>query len=174
MTPLTLPLRRWDRAAARRAGIYVANCEHVRRHVMSVYGRDAVVIYPPVDVTRFTPRPRGGRLLVVSRLLPYKRVDLIVRAATRAGLGLDVVGTGPCMRELREIAGPTVAFHGKVDDRALRELFENCRALCVAATEDFGIAPIEANAAGKPVVAYAEGACSRRRRMASAPRSSTS
>jgi glycosyltransferase involved in cell wall biosynthesis len=157
MTPLTLPLRRWDRAAARRAGIYVANCEHVRRRIMSVYGRDAVVIYPPVDVTRFTPRPRGNRLLVVSRLLPYKRVDLIVRAATRAGLGLDVVGTGPCMRELREIAGPTVAFHGKVEDRALRELFENCRALCVAATEDFGIAPIEANAAGKPVVAYAEG-----------------
>ncbi len=157
LAPLTSPLRRWDRAAARRASIYVANCEHVRRRILSVYGRDAAVIHPPVDVTRFTPRPRGERLLVVSRLLPYKRVDLVVRAATRAGLGLDVVGTGPCLGELREVAGPTVTFHGKVDDHALRELFEQCRALCVAATEDFGIAPVEANAAGKPVVAYAEG-----------------
>ncbi len=157
LAPLTSPLRRWDRAAARRASIYVANCEHVRRRILSVYGIDAAVVHPPVDVAQFTPRPRGERLLVVSRLLPYKRVDLIVRAATRAGLGLDVVGTGPCLAELRALAGPTVTFHGKLDDGSLRELFEQCRALCVAATEDFGIAPVEANAAGKPVVAYAEG-----------------
>jgi glycosyltransferase involved in cell wall biosynthesis len=157
LAPLTSPLRRWDCAAAQRASMYVANCEHVRRRILSVYGRDAAVIHPPVDVARFTPRPRGERLLVVSRLLPYKRVDLIVQAATRAGLGLDVVGTGPCLGDLREIAGSTVTFHGKVDDHALRELFEQCRALCVAATEDFGIAPVEANAAGKPVVAYSEG-----------------
>lgn len=157
LAPAERALRRWDIAAARRADLYVVNSEHVRQRVRAIYGRDAWVINPPVDVERFTPRPRGERLLVVSRLLPYKRVDLIVRAATRAGLGLDVVGVGPCLRRLREIAGPTVTFHGRVDDRTLKELLEGCRALCVAATEDFGIAPVEAGAAGKPVVAYADG-----------------
>lgn len=157
MRPILPPLRRWDHRAARRADLYLANCEHVRRRILAVYGRAAEVVYPPVDVERFTPRPRGERLLVVSRLLPYKRVELVVRAATRAGLGLDVVGTGPQLNGLRRIAGPTVRFHGRVDDRALRELFEGCRALCLAATEDFGITPVEAAAAGKPVVAYAAG-----------------
>jgi glycosyltransferase involved in cell wall biosynthesis len=157
LAPFTGPLRGWDRSAARRADVYVANCENVRRRIGAVYGRDAVVVHPPVDVERFTPSPRGDRLLVVSRLLPYKRVDLIVRAATRAGLGLDVVGTGPSSAELRSLAGPTVKFHGRVDDGAMKQLYEGARALCVAAEEDFGISPLEANAAGKPVVAYAAG-----------------
>ena len=155
--PLMGPLRRWDRAAAGRADLYIANAEQVRARIRRVYGRDAEVLYPPVDIERFTPRERGERLLVISRLLPYKRVDLIVRAATRAGIGLDVVGVGPSMDQLRAIAGPTVEFHGKVDDQAVVELLEGCRALCVAATEDFGIVPVEAIAAGKPVVAYAAG-----------------
>ena len=157
MAPITRSLRRWDSAWARRADIYIVNSEHVRRRVRAIYRRDAHVINPPVDVARFVPRPRGERLLVVSRLLPYKRVDLIVRAATRAGIQLDVVGVGPSFRRLREMAGPNVTFHGRVDDDSLKELLEGCRALCVAATEDFGIAPVEAGAAGKPVVAYAAG-----------------
>ena len=155
--PLTRPLRRWDQAAARRADLYVANSEHVRARIRRLYGRDAHVIYPPVDVERFSPRERGERLLVISRLLPYKRVDLIVRAATRAGIGLDVIGVGPSLDRLRAIAGPTVEFHGRGDDAAVMELLEGCRALCMAATEDFGIVPVEANAAGKPVVAFAAG-----------------
>lgn len=157
LSPLLGALRRWDRAAARRADVYVANSELVRRRIRRVYGRDARVIYPPVDVEKFRPRPRGERLLVVSRLLPYKRVDLVVRAATRAGIGLDVVGEGPCLHNLREVAGPTVTFHGRVDESAIVELIESCRALCVAGIEDFGIAPVEAGAAGKPVVAFAAG-----------------
>jgi glycosyltransferase involved in cell wall biosynthesis len=157
LAPLSGALRRWDQAAARRADVYIANCENVRQRVAAVYGREAEVVFPPVDVERFTPRPRGQRLLVLSRLLPYKRVDLIVRAATRAGLGLDVVGTGPSLGRLRALAGPSVVFHGRVDDQAVRELLEGCRALCAAATEDFGMAPVEAVAAGKPVVAYADG-----------------
>lgn len=157
LAPFTRTLRAWDRAAARRADFYVANCENVRRRIRTVYGREATVIHPPVDVERFVPTPRGERLLVVSRLLPYKRVDLVVRAATRAGIGLDVVGVGPSFDALRQLAGPTITFHGRVDDATLTELMERSRALCLAATEDFGIAPIEANAAGKPVVAYAEG-----------------
>lgn len=157
LTPLAGALRRWDRASANRADIYVANCENVRRRIRAVYGRDAEVIHPPVDVDWLDPQPRGERLLVLSRLLPYKRVDLLVRTATRFGLGLDVVGAGPSLPSLRAIAGPSVAFHGRVDENAKKELLEGCRALCVAATEDFGIAPLEANAAGKPVVAYAAG-----------------
>jgi glycosyltransferase involved in cell wall biosynthesis len=157
LAPLLRPLRRWDQAAAQLADVYVANSAQVRDRIRAVYGRASEIVYPPVDVEKFTPRPRGERLLVVSRLLPYKRVDLVVRAATRAGLGLDVVGVGPSLSSLQQMAGPTVAFHGRVDDRGLFELVEGCRALCVAATEDFGIAPVEANAAGKPVVAYAAG-----------------
>jgi glycosyltransferase involved in cell wall biosynthesis len=157
LRPLTGALRRWDQAAAARADLYVANSRVVRERIRAVYRREATVIHPPVDVGRFTPRQRGERLLVLSRLLPYKRVDLVVRAANRAGLWLDVVGDGPALGALRELAGPTVRFHGRVDERALVELLENCRALCVAATEDFGITPVEAAAAGKPVVAYAEG-----------------
>jgi glycosyltransferase involved in cell wall biosynthesis len=157
LAPLLGPLRHWDQAAARRADVYVANSQQVRDRIQAVYGRSAAVIYPPVNVDQFTPRSRGERLLVISRLLPYKRVDLVVRAASRAGLGLDVVGVGPQMDELRSLAGPTVSFHGRLEERSMVELMESCRALCLAGTEDFGIAPVEAGAAGKPVVAYAEG-----------------
>jgi glycosyltransferase involved in cell wall biosynthesis len=96
-------------------------------------------------------------LLIVSRLLPYKRVDVIVDTATRAGIGLDVVGSGPSIDGLRHRAGPTVTFHGRLSDRDIVEMMQSCRALCLPGKEDFGITPIEANAAGKPVVAFAAG-----------------
>src|SRR6266446_5308140 len=104
-----------------------------------------------------TPRPRGERWLVVSRLLPYKRVDLAVAAATAARLPLDVVGTGPAIEGLRAMAGPSVIFHGRLNDQAITEMMETCRAVVVPGTEDFGILPVEANAAGKPVIALAAG-----------------
>src|SRR5205823_1334027 len=110
-----------------------------------------------VDIERFTPRGRGERLLVVSRLLPYKRVDLPVAAATTARLPLDVVGTGPTLESLRAMAGPTVRFHGGVDDEAVTQMIEACRAVVLPGAEDFGILPLKANAAGKPVVAFAAG-----------------
>lgn len=156
LAPLLGPLQRWDQAVARRADVYVATSEWVRRRIADIYGRDSEIVPPPIDVDRFTPRPRGDRLLVVSRLLPWKRVDLVVRAATRAGLALDVLGDGPMLSELRAVAGPTVAFHPP-DERTVVDLMENCRALCVAGTEDFGMAALEANAAGKPVVSHASG-----------------
>jgi glycosyltransferase involved in cell wall biosynthesis len=157
LAPLLRPLRRWDQAAARRADVYVANSRQVRERIAALYGRVCEVIYPPVNVEQFRPTERGHRLLVISRLLPYKRVDLVVEAARRAGIGLDVVGVGPALPELRSLAGATVTFHGRVNERTMIELLENCRALCVAGTEDFGIAPVEAGAAGKPVVGYAAG-----------------
>ncbi len=147
----------WDRRAARSADLYIANSELVRRRIMACYGRHAPVVYPPVDVERFRATVRGDRLLVVSRLLPYKRVDVVVDAATSAGIGLDVVGEGPALAELRDRAGSTVRFHGRLSDAEVRALFQSCRAFCLPGCEDFGIAPVEANAAGKPVVAFACG-----------------
>lgn len=150
-------LRRIDRRFARQVDLYVANAENVRQRLLDAYGVDATVVHPPVDTERFRPTPRGERLLVVCRLFPYKRVDLVVEAATRAGWPLDVVGDGPALEDLRNAAGPTVTFHGRADDATVTELMESCRALCQPGVEDFGIVPIEANAAGKPVVAYAGG-----------------
>ena len=150
-------MRRWDRAAAHRADLYIAISNEVRDRIRLRYGVDAPVVYPPVDIDRFRPCERGDRLLVVSRLLPYKRVDLVVAAATRAGIGLDVVGVGPALDDLRSVAGPTVQFHGRLPDPDVTALMENCRAFCLPGTEDFGITPVEANAAGKPVVAFARG-----------------
>jgi glycosyltransferase involved in cell wall biosynthesis len=148
---------RLDYEAAQHADIYLANSETVRQRILTVYGRDAEVVHPPVDTDRFTPRPRGERLLIASRLIPYKQVDLAVETATRLGIGLDVVGDGPLMPYLREIAGPTVALHGTVDDATVVELMESCRAVCVMGEEDFGMVAVEAQAAGKPVVAYGRG-----------------
>jgi glycosyltransferase involved in cell wall biosynthesis len=157
LAPLQEAFRRLDLRASGRADLYIANSELVRRRIRQRYGREAPVIHPPVDVDRFTPSSRGERLLVVSRLLPYKRVDVVVDAATRAGVGLDVVGVGPAIDDLRRRAGPTVRFHGRLPDDEIAELFQSCRAFCLPGAEDFGITPVEANAAGKPVVAFAGG-----------------
>ncbi len=150
-------LRRIDLKAARRADVYIANSEVVRARIRATYGIDSTVIYPPIDVHRFTPRPRGERLLVISRLLPYKRVDLVIKTADKLGLGLDIVGSGPQLAELQAMAGPNVTFHGGLGDEGLTELIENCRAVCVMGEEDFGMVAVEAQAAGKPVVALGRG-----------------
>jgi glycosyltransferase involved in cell wall biosynthesis len=150
-------MRTWDRFAAGRAQLYIANSREVSRRIHRHYGVEAPVVYPPVDVERFRPTPRGERLLVVSRLLRYKRVDAIVDVATREGIGLDVIGEGPALADLRRRAGKTVTFHGRATDAEVAQMMEGCRALCLPGKEDFGITPVEANAAGKPVVAFAAG-----------------
>ena len=150
-------LRRIDRNAADRADLYIAISENVKQRIRAAYGIEAAVVPPPVNVDRFHPTPRGDRLLSVSRLLPYKHVDLVVRAATRSGVGLDVVGEGPMLSHLRDIAGPTVTLHGGASDEVVVELMQGCSAVCVAAEEDFGLVAVEAQAAGKPVIAYGRG-----------------
>lgn len=157
LAPFGSAVRRLDANAARRADAYVAISDAIRERVRSAYGFDSSVVYPPVHTGRLKPSPRGERLLVVSRLLPYKRVDLVVAAARQLGLGLDIVGDGPLLDDLRGMAGPETAFHGAAPEETVTQLLATCSTVCVAGEEDFGIVAVEAQAAGKPVVAFGRG-----------------
>ncbi len=155
------PLRRWDRSTAAGVDHWLANSANVSERIRRLYGADATVLHPFVDLERFTPRSGAEeaepRYLVVSALVPYKRIDLAIAAAARLGRGLDVVGSGPDEGRLRSMAGDHVTFHGWVDDAALAGFYRRARALLMPGEEDFGIAPLEAMASGRPVVAYGRG-----------------
>jgi glycosyltransferase involved in cell wall biosynthesis len=153
-------LRRVDKASARRVDRFVANSHYVADRIRRYYGRDASVVYPPVAPKPATPtgRLRTDALLSFGRLVPYKRVDIAVQAATMLGEKLIVAGDGPERARLQRMAGPTVTFLGEVSEERAGELMESCRAMLFCAEEDFGIAPVEANAHGLPVVAYGRGA----------------
>jgi glycosyltransferase involved in cell wall biosynthesis len=151
-------LRRLDRTAAGRVGIYVANSRTVAGRIEATYGRSAEVVHPPVDTAGFeVTDERSGRFLVVSRLLPYKRIDLAVEAANGSGLPLDVIGDGPERRRLERLAGPTVRFLGRRPDDVVRGAMARCAAVVLPGAEDFGLTPVEAQASGRPVVAFAAG-----------------
>lgn len=151
-------IRLWDRVSADRVDVFVANSRYVARRIWKSYRRRARVIYPPVDVIKFNHmRRREEFYLTVSRLVPYKRVDLIVQAFTELALPLVVIGDGPELEGLRRYAGPTVQLLGYQPDEVVRDYMERCRAFVFAAEEDFGIAPVEAQAAGAPVIAYGKG-----------------
>jgi glycosyltransferase involved in cell wall biosynthesis len=159
MPPVAAALRRWDRRTAAGVHHFVAISHFIADRIRRAYGRESDVIYPPVDVSRFRieESPPGDFYLVVSALTPYKRVDLAVEAASRLGRRLLVVGTGPEERRLRALAGPTVEFLGWRDDSEIAELYAGCRALIFPTLEDFGITPLEAMAAGRPVIAFGQG-----------------
>ncbi len=152
-------LRAVDRWAARGVGTFIANSAYVAERISRVYDRSATVVHPPVarKVTGETCPPRGDFLLAFGRLVPYKRVDLAISAANRLALPLVVAGDGPERAALERIAGPTVSFRGAVTEREAAELLSSARAVVFCAEEDFGIAPLEANAHGTPVVAYGRG-----------------
>jgi len=150
--------RLWDLAASQHVDRYVAVSQWVAGLIWRAYRRPAQVIYPPVDVDRFKPlTPKGDYYLVVSRLVPHKRVDLIVQAFSQLGLPLVVVGEGAERRRLSRMAAPNVRLLGWQTDQTVQELMGRAKALVHAAEEEFGIALVEAQAAGCPVIAFAGG-----------------
>lgn len=158
LPPLLAWARRWDRNAAQRVTQFLAISRAVADRIQRFYGRSSRIVYPPVDVERFTPSTDvSDAFLIVSRLIPYKRIDLAVRTCTELGLPLRIVGTGRAEADLRAIAGPTVKFLGRLPDRDVSEEMARCRAFLFPGDEDFGITPVEAQAAGRPVVAYGSG-----------------
>ncbi len=151
--------RRWDYAAAQRVDHFIAISTEIQARIRRYYGRESEIIYPPVDVAeRFAPSPvTEDYYLIVSRLIPYKRIDLAVQACTRLGLPLLIAGKGRDRERLEALAGPTVQFLGYVPDDDLPDLLARCRAFIFPGLEDFGIAPVQAQAAGRPVIAYRGG-----------------
>jgi glycosyltransferase involved in cell wall biosynthesis len=169
LKPVIRRLQRWDFAAAQlppagsgsQQGVhhFIAISKEIQSRIKKYYGRDSVIIYPPVDVQRFRPtgRPAEDYYLIVSRLIPYKRIDLAIQACNRLKRRLIIVGEGRDRRQLEAIAGPTVQFKGRRPWAEVTELMANCRAFIFPGFEDFGISPLEAQAAGRPVIAFARG-----------------
>src|SRR3954466_5142756 len=145
--------RQWDWIAAQRVALYAANSETTRKRVKRYFGRDATVLYPPVETARFTPGTPGDDYVVLSELMPHKRIDLAVEAFNELRLPLTVIGNGPDARRLRRVARPNIKFTGRVTDAEAARLLSGAKALVVTATEEFGIAAVEAQAAGRPVIA---------------------
>jgi len=151
-------MARWDRATADRVGRYVAISRHVASRIRRYYNRDSVVVYPPVDTRFYVPGgARGSYFLIVSALVPYKRVDIAVAAARRAEVPLRIVGHGPERARLEALGGGTVEFLGTRTDEEIRDLYQGCCAVVLPGEEDFGIVPVEAQACGRPVVALGRG-----------------
>jgi glycosyltransferase involved in cell wall biosynthesis len=159
MRPALKPLGRWDAETAYRPDRYVAISQYVARRIWRYYNRRSAVVYPPVDTDYFHPGPPSPRAfcLVVSALVPYKRVEVAIEACRLAGLPLKIVGTGPTAAALRAASGPNVEFLGWASDEQVRTLYRTARAVLLPGEEDFGIVPVEAMACGAPVVALAAG-----------------
>jgi glycosyltransferase involved in cell wall biosynthesis len=159
LQPLLAILRLWDRLAADRVDHFIAISKTVQRRIARFYRRGSVIIYPPVDTERFdvTSGQVGDFYLVVSRLVPYKRVDLAVQAFSRLGRPLVVVGDGRDRAALEAMAGPSVTFTGRLPDGEVADLMGRSRALLFPGVDDFGITPVQAMASGRPVIAYAAG-----------------
>lgn len=151
-------LRRADRRAAQQVDRFIANSRNVATRIERTYRRYATVIYPPVDLPPFRPEiPPENWFLIVSRLVPHKRIDLAVRACTRYGIPLKIAGIGRSENELRAMAGPTIEFLGHPNDTDVHDLMGRCKGFILPGSEDFGISAVEAQAAGRPVIAYGAG-----------------
>ncbi len=145
--------RHWDRMAARHTDRYVANSHTTKARIHSFFGREAQVVYPPVETGRFSPGPVRGHYALVSELMPHKRIDVAIEAFNQLRLPLIIIGDGPLWRTLRRQAGPTVSFAGRVTDTTVAEILQRARALVMTSIEEFGIAAVESQAAGRPVIA---------------------
>jgi len=157
LAPVSNYLRLWDYASAARVDEFIANSENVRRRIRKAWRRESRVVYPPVAVESFYWREPEDYYLVVSELVAYKRIDMAVREFSRSGRRLRVVGDGPEFKCLKRIAAGNIEFCGRVPGDDLRDLLACSRALIVPGEEDFGLAPVEALASGKPVIALGRG-----------------
>src|SRR3954471_9970524 len=149
--------RQWDWIAAQRVNRYLTNSRTTQARIRAYFGRESTVVHPPVDTNRFAPGPVGDHYLVLSELMPHKRIDMAVQAFSTLRRPLVVVGDGPDMRRLRRLAGPTISFAGRVSDQEAARLLQASRALIVTAAEEFGIAAVEAQASGRPAIAPSRG-----------------
>lgn len=153
-------IRIWDRLSADRVDYFIANSRYVAQRIKKHYRREAEVIYPPVDTSYFTPSADDGDyFFIVSRLIPYKRIDLAVEAFNRLGLPLKIAGEGPEKERLQAMAGSNIEFLARISDEEMRKHYASCKAFIFPGEEDFGITPVEAQAAGRPVIAYGAGGC---------------
>ncbi len=151
-------LKRWDMGASRQPDHFIANSKSVAERIYKAYGRHTEIIYPPIEVDRFTPATsHDDYYLVLSRLIGYKRLDLAVEACTRLNRRLIVIGGGPDRKSLEAAAGPSVQFMGRLSDSEVNHYMANCRALLFPGEEDFGMTPLEAAAAGRPTIGYGAG-----------------
>jgi glycosyltransferase involved in cell wall biosynthesis len=156
-------VREFDRLAAQRVDVFVANSRFVAERIKRCYGKESAVVHPFVDLENFTPAAsdaRGNFYLIVSQLVPYKRVDLAIDAFNKSGKRLLIIGEGPEREALQQRAGRTIEFLGAQSVNVLREHYQRCRALIFPGVEDFGITPLEAMASGRPVIAYSKGGVS--------------
>lgn len=151
-------LQRWDQRSAGRVDHFLANSKFIASKVREYYTREAQVVYPFCEPEAFArPRKPGEHYLMVTALVPYKRVDLAIQAFNRTKRRLWIIGDGPDLERLRKLAGPTIEFLGSLKRDSIADFYSKCRALVFPGVEDFGIVPIEAMAAGAPVVAYGVG-----------------
>jgi len=154
------PIRLWDKASADRIDCFLANSQFVAKRIRKYYKKDAFVVHPPVDVSRFfiaRPEERKGYFLMAGRLIAYKRHDIAIEAFNRLKLPLKIIGRGPELERLKKLAGPTIEFLGRVSDEELPKYYAECRGFVFPQEEDFGIVAIEAMAAGRPLIAYRGG-----------------
>jgi glycosyltransferase involved in cell wall biosynthesis len=149
--------RQWDWIAAQRVDRYLTISKTAKARINSYWQRDAKIVYPPVETSRFAPGPVGDYYLILSELMRHKRIDVAVAAFNRLGLPLVIAGDGPDARRLRREAGPTIEFAGRVSDAEATRLLSGCRAFVTPAVEEFGIAAVEAQASGRPVISPAAG-----------------
>jgi glycosyltransferase involved in cell wall biosynthesis len=157
--PILGHLARWDARTASRVGRFLSNSQHVAGRIGRYYNRQATIVYPPVDTAFYHPAavPPDSHFLIVSALVPYKRLDLAIAACERVGMPLRIVGDGPDREMLQRQAGAHVSFLGRLTDEEIRDQYRQARAILLPGEEDFGIVPVEAQACGRPVVALARG-----------------